>query len=305
MVRSKLPQLALAKGAMIGLLLVLALDFTRTGYVKCQVLRRTRDQLEIRVRDRTAELKALHEKLEAEVFDRKQSEEEFFARLLRVRVEEQRRIARELHDSTTQTLAALAIDLERLRKVVARGDSPKAQKLLSQCCDLTEEATAELRTISYLLHPPILDGLGLEGVLPRYVAGFSSRSGINVKLNLQPELGRLPQEVELTLFRIFQEALTNIHRHSESSTAEIVLSRDENQVVLQITDHGRGIPVGILELGMNPPAFIGIGIAGMRERVWQLKGCLDIQSADHGTSIKATLPVETSESPTTVGIVGT
>ena len=139
----------------------------------------------------------------------------------------------------------------------------------------------------------------------RYVAGFSSRSGINVRLNVQPELGRLPQEVELALFRIFQEALTNIHRHSESSTAEIVLSRDENQVVLQITDHGRGIPVGILESGMNPPGFIGIGIAGMRERVWQLKGCLDIQSADHGTSIKATLPVEISESPRTVGVVGT
>jgi len=305
MVRSKLPQLALVTGALIGLLLMVALDCSRTGYVKRRELRRTRDQLEIRVRDRTAELKALHVKLEAEVFDRKLSEEEFFARLLRVRDEEQRRIARELHDGTTQTLAALAIDLERLREVIALGDSPRAQRLLSQSSDLTEEAIADLRTVSYLLHPPILDALGLEAVIPSYVAGFSRRSGINVNFNVQPELGRLPQEVKRTVFRILQEALTNIHRHSESSTAEIVVWRDENQVVLQIVDHGRGIPIGILDSGMNPSAFIGIGIAGMRERVWQLNGCLDIESTDHGTSIKVTLPLETSESPRTVGIVGT
>ncbi len=303
--QSKLPQLALATGSLIGLLLVVGFDFAQTRHVKARELRRTGDQLAMRVQERTTEVNTLREKFEAVVGVLKRSQEDLSGKLLQLRDEEQRRIARELHDGTTQLLAALAIDLEKLREVVARGDNLKAQKLLAQSCELTEQATSELRTITYLLHPPILDDLGLKGVLPWYVAGFSSRSGIRVDLDLQPDLGRLPQEVELTLFRILQEALTNIHRHSGSSAAEIAVTQAESQVTLQITDYGCGIPTEIVESGLNQQAFLGIGIAGMRERVRQLEGCLDIESTDRGTSIKVTLPIKTSRSPTLKAIAAT
>ena len=160
----------------------------------------------------------------------------------------------------------LAIDLQKVQQLVPNGDILKAQELLAQSTELIEQATAEVRTVSYLLHPPILDEFGLEGVLPWYAAGFSSRSGIQVNVDVQPDLGRFPHELELTLFRIVQEALTNIHRHSGSPTADITVFRDAHRVTLQITDHGRGIPPGTLEPAGNARAIVGVGIAGMRER---------------------------------------
>jgi len=302
---SKLQGLSLFSGSLIGLLLVVALNLARTGHAKSRVLRLIRERLKIRVRELTAELRELHQQFQTEISIFEQTQREFSGQLLRLRDEEQRRIARELHDGTTQMIAALAIDLERIREVVARGNSLKAQELLVESRELAEQASAELRTISYLRHPPMLDNLGLEGVLPVYVTGFSSRSGISVNLSIQPELGRLPAELELTLFRVLQEALANIHRHSRSSTAEIALCRAENQVTLQISDQGRGIPAKILESLMNRQAFIGIGIAGMRERVRQLEGSLDIESDNHGTSIKVTLPIKTNSSPKMKAIAAT
>ena len=167
----------------------------------------------------------------------------------------------------------------------------KLQKLLAQSTDLAEQATIEVRTLSYLLHPPLLDDLGLEGVLPWYAAGFSSRCGIRVNVELQPNLGRFSSETELTLFRVVQEALTNIHLHSGSPTADITVLKDANRVALWVTDHGRGIPPGTLGKDRNARAFIGVGIAGMQERIRQLEGVLEIESGDSGTRITVMLPI--------------
>jgi signal transduction histidine kinase len=291
-----LPELALTTGATIGMLLSSTIILAWMAFVMSQELGRARDQLEFRLQERTSELTSLNTTLETEVLERREAEQslrDLSGRLLQVKDEEQRRIARELHDSTAQLVSALAINLERLFELVANGDISKARALLAQSSDLAERATADLRTISHLLHPPILDDLGLDGALPWYAEGFSSRSGITVKLDIEPELGRFPREVELTLFRILQEGLTNIYRHSGSSTANLAVFRGKDEVTLQISDQGRGIPPEILTSGGNSRGIVGIGIAGMRERVRQMKGTLDIRSDSNGTCIKVVLPIET------------
>ncbi len=259
-------------------------------------LRFAREQLEIRVQERTAELRSANQKLEVEIEERKHGEkvlQELSGRLLQLKDEEQRHIARELHDSTAQLLASAAIDLERIQKLVLGGS--RAEKLLGQTSRLVEQAIAEIRTVSYLLHPPILDTLGLEGALSWYAAGLSRRSNIQVKVRIQPSFGRLSHELELAVFRIVQEALTNIHRHSGSPSAEISVSKDSCLVEIQITDRGRGIPPEILKPAINTGAIVGVGIAGMRERVRQLGGHLEIDSGSSGTSIRATLPISNSD----------
>lgn len=292
-VEPRLPYFALLAGGAIGMLLATTLILASTAYVKSRELGRARDQLELRVQERTSQLESLNSTLQAEVRERtlaEQSVRDLSGRLLQLRDEEQRRIARELHDSTAQIVGALAINLERLLEVVASGNLAKARTLLAQSSDLAERATAELRTMSHLLHPPILDDLGLEGALPWYTRGFSSRSGVAVNLDMQPELGRLPREVELTFYRITQEALTNIYRHSGSPTADLAVSQANGEVTLLIADHGRGIPSEILASGHNSRAVVGIGIAGMRERVRQINGRLEIKTNGNGTCIKVVLP---------------
>jgi signal transduction histidine kinase len=289
-----LSELALLMGSLIGMLLFLTLDFARTSYFRLQDLRRARDELELRVAARTAELQLSNKALGAEINERKEAQEslqELSGRLLRLRDEEQRKIARELHDSTVQITGALAINIEKLQQLVRGEGSLKVRKLLADSSELVERATAELRTISYLLHPPILDDLGLGDALPWYAAGFSSRSGIQVSVDVQPGLGRLPSELELTLFRLVQEALTNVHRHSGSHTVDIKVVCDVHGVTLQIADHGHGMPSGTAELLRSGRAIVGVGIAGMRERVRQLGGSLEIESDDNGTLIRATLPL--------------
>lgn len=293
-----MPEQALITGSIIGLLLFLTLDGWRLARRKSHELRRTHDQLELRVHDRTAELRAANCKLEAEIIERRRAEEslqELSGRLLQLRDEEQRRIARELHDSTVQLLGALAIDIEKIQRLGPNGDSAKVQRLLAQSSELVERATTELRTISHLLHPPILDDLGLEAVLPWYASGFSDRSEIQVEVDVAADLGRLPRELELTLFRIVQEALTNIHKHSGSPTATIAVSGTAAQVTLQIKDRGCGIPPGIFQPGGSTRAVVGVGLAGMRERVRQLGGRLEITSGADGTSIQAILPIDDSQ----------
>jgi signal transduction histidine kinase len=242
--------------------------------------------------ERTAELRSANQKLEVEIRERKHAEkalQQLSGRLLQVKDEEQRRIARELHDSTTQLLGTAAINLERIQRLVQ--DGSRAKKLLAETSSLVEHAIAEIRTVSYLLHPPILDELGLEGALLWYAAGLSSRSKIQVKVGIRRGFGRLPHELELAVFRIVQEALTNIHRHSGSLSAEISVSKDSCLVTVQITDHGRGIPPEILKPARNIIAIVGVGIAGMRERVRQFGGHLEIDSGSSGTSITAIFPI--------------
>lgn len=291
--QSGLPRLGLAMGSIIGLLLFTTLDFARSTYLKSRELRLAHDELDLRVRDRTAELQSANKRLEAEIHERQQTEEslrELSGRILRVQDEEQRRVGRELHDSTVQTLTALAIDLEQAQQFIPR-DCSEVQRLLDESAELVKQATAEIRTISYLLHPPILDELGLEDAIQWYAGGFSRRSGIQVNVDLQQDLGRFPHEMELTLFRIVQEALTNIHRHSGSPTAQITLSKDAGRVMLQMTDHGSGIRPETLEAIRKGRAIVGVGIAGMRERVRQLGGQFEIGADSDGTVVRVVLPI--------------
>jgi signal transduction histidine kinase len=295
---STLLEMGLAVGSVIGLIIFILVDFARTAYSKSRELSQTRAELELEVQERTAELQSSNKQLEDEIHERKQAEEslrELSGRLLRLRDEEQRRIARELHDSTAQILGALAINLERVQQFVLSGEISKSQKLLAQSTNLAEQAITEIRTLSYLLHPPLLDDLGLEGAVPWYAAGFCSRCGIRVKVAVQPDLGRFPREVELGLFRVMQEALTNIHLHSGSPTADITLFKDASRVALQVEDHGGGIPAGLFKQEGNAREAVGVGIAGMRERLRQLGGRLEIASGDNGTCIKATLPIDVAK----------
>lgn len=214
-------------------------------------------------------------------------------RLLTMQDDERRRIARELHDSTGQSLAATILNLEFVsRDEAALG--PRARKALHDAIAHATTCAGEVRTISYLLHPPMLDDAGLAAALQWYVAGFGERSGIAVQLNIPRELDRLEPDLRTALFRIVQEALSNIHRHAESPTAKIVVVLESKGLVLQVSDEGRGMPAEILS---DPGGIggLGVGLAGMRERVRQLGGELEIKSGDSGTTVIAKFPLEVSD----------
>jgi signal transduction histidine kinase len=292
--RSWMPELAGVLGGLLGSALLLALHFGRAAQSRSGELRQARDLLDVRVRQRTAELQQANEHLEAQIAERIRAEDSLqhlSGRLLRLQDEERQRISRELHDSTTQMLGAVAINVGQAQRLAEEVRDPKLTSLLRDSMQFLDQVTTEIRTVSYLLHPPVLDELGLEYVLPWYVDGFSKRSGISVDLDIQPDLGRLPQEVEITLFRITQEALTNVHRHSGSPTASITLFRDGGVATLEIEDQGCGVPRVVLEPTRETIANLGVGIAGMRERVRQLGGDLEIAGSPHGTTIRAVLPL--------------
>ena len=209
-------------------------------------------------------------------------------RLLELQDDERRRISRELHDTTAQNLAVLSMNLCTVKestKILGQ----KTRQAVAECLSLAEGCSQEIRTLSYLLHPPLLDELGLVSALRSYAIGFTNRTGIQVELKIE-EMGRLSIDIETTLFRIIQEALTNVHRHSGSSKAEVRIVRDPKQVRLQITDEGRGVPPETLDR-ISEGASIGVGIAGMRERASQFGGQLKIGSSDRGTTITAILPL--------------
>jgi signal transduction histidine kinase len=208
-------------------------------------------------------------------------------RLLRLQDEERRRIARELHDSTAQGLVALLMNLNLVQES-APVLSSTSRRALEESLALCEECSAEIRTLSYLLHPPLLDEMGLASALRWFGDGFSQRSKIQLDLQVSPTVGRLPKDIETTLFRIVQESLTNIHRHSGSPTARIRVSRDPSHVTLEVEDHGKGMPAAILQKSSNG-AWLGVGLAGMRERVEQLGGRLEIRSGRQGTRISVTI----------------
>lgn len=213
-------------------------------------------------------------------------------RLMELQDQERRRIARELHDSIGQCLTAIKINLETLdRNLVKDSLDERSVKALAEAVSLAEQCSSDTRTISYLLHPPLLDERGLASALRWYADGFAERSGIRLALDLPDEGVRLPQAVETTLFRIVQEGLTNIHRHSGSTMAEIRLLTDAQSVVLEVRDEGHGIPPsGLRRCDRIGPA-VGVGIAGMRERVRQFGGRLELTSNSQGTLVRATLPL--------------
>jgi len=206
-------------------------------------------------------------------------------RILTLQDDERRRIARGLHDSLGQYLAALAMKLDLLST-----QGRKRAKSILECSQLVEQCLSETRTISHLLHPPLLDEAGIGSAVRLYVDGFAQRSGIQVHLDLPPELGRLQEDIEIALFRAVQEALTNVHRHSGSSSVYICINLDAEQVRLEIKDNGRGIPKKHLTLLTEGDAGSGVGIAGMRERVRELRGSLEIQSDKTGTRFLIVIP---------------
>ena len=208
-------------------------------------------------------------------------------RLLQMQDEERRRIARELHDSAGQLLVALGMNLAAIEKETL---SSKGVKACQDGIDLVQEMSKELRTMSHLLHPPLLDEAGLSSAVRWYVEGFAERSKIPVSLELSPNLGRLSRELETAIFRIVQEGLTNIHRHSGSATAGIKVTLQPNEVRVEVQDRGRGMPARSPR-GVTGPFKPGVGIQGMRERVRQLGGRLQIESTPNGTTVLATLPV--------------
>lgn len=211
-------------------------------------------------------------------------------RLLQLQDEERRRIARELHDSTGQSLAALVIHLSAVSERIAASD-PAAAEILREAMKLSQQASDEIRTLSYLLHPPTLDLAGLTSALKWLVDGFMQRSKLQVDLQISADLGRLPQNLETAIFRIVQESLTNIFRHSGSPTATIRLSRAEGIVNLEVIDRGSGISPDTLAILNGTGGELGVGIRGMRERVRQLGGSLQLSSGQNGTTVAVRLPV--------------
>jgi two-component system sensor histidine kinase UhpB len=209
--------------------------------------------------------------------------------LLRAQDYERRRIARELHDSTAQLLAALSINLSRMQEP---GLEPaRGQQALSEAIDLAAACATEIRTVTYLLHPPLLDELGLPSALQAYAQGFNQRTGIQVEIHILPDFGRLGREVEAALFRIIQEGLANVHKHSGSQKASVRLERDALEVRLVLQDQGRGLPAA-LKPQANGFVGFGVGIMGMRERAEQLGGKLELDSSNgSGTKLTATLPL--------------
>jgi PAS domain S-box-containing protein len=206
------------------------------------------------------------------------------SRLLDLQDGERRRIARELHDVTAQNLFAIHIALSGLSDRVG----PKSRSVLQECISLCEESREEIRTLSYLLHPPMLDEAGLVAAIKWYINGFSMRTGINVSFDTDQDLGRLPIDIETDLFRVVQECLANVHRHSGSRTASVELRRNEDGVVARVQDCGKGMPRHLRQ--RRQLSSLGVGIPGMRERLGQHKGNLEIKSGPRGTRITATVP---------------
>jgi PAS domain S-box-containing protein len=210
--------------------------------------------------------------------------------LLRTQDEERRRIGRDLHDSLGQCLTALKIKLDVLASPTGRKNDEAASEI-AECVRLAEESLKEVRTISYLMYPPMLEEMGLESAIRWYVDGFSARSGINTTFEVDNDLGRLQRDVELALFRVLQESLTNVHRHSGSQTAHIRLLKSKGTVTLEVTDTGKGIPSGLLEQsGQDWTGALGVGLRGMNERMRQLGGWLEVVSTEGGTTVSAMVP---------------
>ncbi len=239
-------------------------------------LRTSQAELEQRVRERTQELLNASEELR-----------ELSARLLQAQDEERRRLARELHDGAGQLLAALGMEAANLAGESDRLSS-RAASSLSNIDSLVLQMTKDIRTMSHLLYPPLLDDVGLKSALTNYITGFAERSGVQVSLELPEVIERLDRDYDLSLFRIVQECLTNIHRHSGSKTASIHIVHDEGDLVLEVWDEGRGMPAE--RLSEIQTRGSGVGIRGMRERVLQLSGTMSIKSDASGTRIRVVIP---------------
>jgi signal transduction histidine kinase len=273
-----IPQLVGMLAFGLGAAAIIAVgDFVRRDSYR---LRAAQSELETTVQQRTSELANANHSLG-----------ELSARLLRLQDEERRRIARELHDSVGQTLAALSMNLAAVGADIER--LAKTATTIADSTALVNDMSSDIRTISYLLHPPLLDEAGLSSALTWYVKGFSERSKIGVDLEIPEDFGRLSRDLETAIFRVVQECLTNVHRHSGSAVAKIIIQHSDGHVRVEIEDKGKGIPLQKrAELASSPAATPGVGIRGMRERLRQLGGSLEIHSKgeNKGTLITAVVP---------------
>ncbi|MCU1300736.1 MAG: domain S-box [Candidatus Sulfotelmatobacter sp.] len=255
-----------------------------------KALRKAQDDLERQVRERTSELENTLSAFREEVSVHRKTEEklrELSLSVLRIQDEERRRVARDLHDTVGQTLTALKITLSTLENAVAR--YPQAADFFTDLNGLADQALREIRTTSYLLHPPLLDEAGFAAAAAWYVDGFNKRSPIRVRLQL-PEGIRLPGSVEIVLFRVLQESLTNITKHAGSATVDVLLQVDQTVISLSVRDYGKGISAERLAKMKGSGSDVGVGIAGMRERLKELGGRLEIESDSTGTMLKASVP---------------
>jgi signal transduction histidine kinase len=241
-------------------------------------VRETYNELERKVQERTADLNTANESLR-----------DLSGRLQQMRDEERRQIARELHDSVGQLLAALGMNLGVVQRQMDGLDSAGA-RAVSESVAMVEQISREIRTISHLLHPPLLDVAGLASALRWYVDGFSERSNIKIDLVIPEEFGRLSHEMEIAIFRMVQECLTNIHRHSGGSSAAIRVLEQDHRILVEVQDQGKGIPLQ-KQLELSSSGRTGVGFRGMRERLRQLGGTLEIRSEGAGTAVTAVLPL--------------
>ena len=237
-------------------------------------------------------LRRSHESLERQVVERTATLRQLSASLMRSQDEERRRIARELHDSLGQYLAALSIELHRLEEG-GYSQLTTALRTLETCIN-------ETRTISHLLHPPLLDEVGLTSAVQWYVEGFEGRSGIKIALKMA-KIPRLPADIESALFRVLQEALTNIHRHSRAERAEVCLARRSSEIVLDVVDYGKGMPKTKLDRFVKSGTAGGVGLAGMRERITEIGGDLRLVSNSEGTHVTVSVPLREANNLKTSG----
>jgi signal transduction histidine kinase len=266
---------------------------TLVSAVRSALLARRR-QYEVRehLRERQAAEEALrraHDALESLVEQRTAALRRLSVKLLRVQDEERRRIARELHDSLGQDLTAAKISLDMLAQ-----DCKLESPFLREAQVLVDRSISDTRTLSHLLHPPLLDEAGFVSAAKWYVEGFGRRSGIVSHLELPEHLCRLPRVTEIALFRILQEALTNVHRHSGSKAVEVRVTADSSNVLLTVKDFGVGVPTEVLDRFWKT-GHVGVGLAGIRERLKELGGSLEIESKGQGTLLKVKIPIEQRE----------
>jgi len=254
-------------------------------------------------RDATERMQA-QKALEIEIAERRAAElrlqnserslRELSLHLLRTQDEERRRIGRDLHDSLGQYLTALKIKLDMLA-LPAGAPTGEVNAELAECVRLAEDSIKEVRTISYLMYPPMLEETGLQSAIQWYLDGFSARSGIKTTFEVGSDFGRFPRGVELAIFRVLQESLTNVHRHSGSQVAHIRLLSKNGTVTLEVKDGGKGTPSLLLEQsGPDWLGALGVGLRGMNERMRQLGGRLEVASTEEGTTVRATVPAECS-----------
>jgi signal transduction histidine kinase len=237
----------------------------------------------------TDKLRISHILLESLVAKRTAALRRLSQQLMRMQDDERRKVARDLHDSTGQTLVALKMSLFSLQQKVE--NDPATANALEDIARIADQALQEIRTTSYLLHPPLLDEAGLASAASWYIEGFSKRSGLEVNFGCAPEIERLPNDIEIVLFRVLQESLSNVHRHSGASLVNIRLARSDESVLLEVQDNGVGIAPALLDSLQNTNIDAGVGLAGMRERTDDLNGQFEMESSPSGTTLRIRIPL--------------